>query len=249
MSINMKRYPYLVFAVLMLAVLACSALSPEAPTPTAMPVVKPPTSKSAATIGPAATTAPTSKALFQDDFSSSKTGWEVSSNENGSAEYLNGEFVFKVKQAQWLKWATSPDEKDYNNVHLEVSVKDTSATKDALPSFGFICNYKDNENFFYTGMAVDGFYAIARKINGETEILTDTENAWVNSKDITKNASSYRLGADCTPTGVTLYVDGKKIASVSDSSFASGLAGMFILTFDVANAEVRFDDFTVTQLK
>lgn len=245
----MKRYPYFVLAVLMLAVLACSALSPEAPTPTAMPAVKVPTSKPAATNAPAATTAPTSKALFQDDFSSSKTGWSVNANDNGSAEYLNGEYVFKVKRAKWLKWSTSPDDKDYNNVHLEVSAKDTSATKDALPSFGFICNYKDNENFFYAGMAVDGVYAIARKINGETKLLTDTKNEWINSKDITKNASSYRLGADCTPKGVTLYVDGKKIASVSDSSFTSGLAGMFILTFDVANAEVRFDDFAVTQLK
>ena len=130
-----------------------------------------------------------------------------------------------------------------------MSVRDTSADKTALPSFGFVCGYQDNNNFYYVGAANDGAYAIARKINGETKILSDAKNEWAISKDIPKNMSSYRLGADCTPSGVTLYVDGKKIASASDSSFTSGLTGVFVLTFDIASAEVRFDDFAITQLK
>lgn len=235
-----NKSPFMVLAMLIVTTLACSVLSPEAPTPT---TAKVPTSK------PAATTAPVAKPLSQDDFASSKSGWSVNSNDNGSAEYLDGEYVFKIKRTKWLKWSTTPDNKDYANVHMEVSVRDTSADNSTLPSFGFICNYKDNNNFYYVGAAVDGAYAIARKIDGETKILTDAKNEWAISKDITKNMSSYRLGADCTPTGVTLYVNGKKIASASDSTFSSGLAGMFVLTFDKAGAEVRFDDFVVTQLK
>jgi hypothetical protein len=236
-----NKSPFIVLAMLIVTTLACSVLSPEAPTPTA--AAKVPTSK------PAATTAPVSKALLQEDFASSKSGWSVNANDNGSAEYLDGEYVFKIKRTKWLKWSTTPDDKNYSNVHLEVSVRDTSADKTTLPSFGFVCGYQDNNNFYYVGAAVDGAYAIARKINGETKILTDAKNEWAISKDIAKNMSSYRLGADCTPSGVTLFVDGKKIASVSDSSFSSGLAGLFVLTFDKASAEVRFDDFAITQLK
>ena len=235
-----NKSPFIVLALLVSTALACSVLSPEASTPTAAKV---PTSK------PAATTAPVSKFLVQEDFSSSKSGWSVNSNDNGSAEYLDGEYVFKIKRVKWLKWSTTPDDKNFSNIHLEASVQDTSADKTTLPSFGFVCNYQDNNNFYYVGAAIDGAFAIARKVNGETKILSDAKNEWAISKDIAKNMSSYRLGADCTPSGVTLYVDGKKIASASDSSFTNGLAGLFVLTFDKASAEVRFDDFTITQLK
>lgn len=230
--------------MLIVASLACSALD-DTPTATA---AKAPTKAAAAT----ATSAPaTAKGLFQDDFSNSKNGWAISENDNGSAAYLNGEYVFKLKRSKWMKWTTTPDEKDYTNVHLEVTVKDLSTDKTTLPGFGFICNFQDNDNFMYAGAAIDGVHALARKVATKTEVLSDPNknNEWVVSKDITKNASSYRLGLDCTSTGMTMYVDGKKVASVNDTSFKGGAVGLFILSFDKANAEVHYDDFAVTQLK
>jgi hypothetical protein len=48
---------------------------------------------------------------------------------------------------------------------------------------------------------------------------------------------------------VALYVDGKEIASASDSTHTRGDIGLFVLTFTSPTAEVRFDNLQVTEVK
>ena len=58
-----------------------------------------------------------------------------------------------------------------------------------------------------------------------------------------------RLGLDCSNGSMTLYVNGQQIDSVSDSSYTSGVIGLFAASDDQeSGANVTFDDFSSSQL-
>jgi hypothetical protein len=256
---------------LFLSILACN-FNPnrQPPTPTNSPPTIPPTpvvltvvvtATSTATPLPTVTIAPTItltstptrpaqvSVIYRDDFSSKSSNWVTGSNEAASSDYLNGEYGFKLKRANWQSWSIAPDGKIHSNVFLEVTVKEVSADKEASPGFGLICNYKDNSNFVYAAITKTGYYNIVQKVNGEFKILSDPNGNWSLSNEIGLNAPSYRIGLDCTPNAVTLYVDGKRIDTISRLTLAGGKAGLLVEDYDKTNVEVRFDDFTITQLK
>ena len=62
---------------------------------------------------------------------------------------------------------------------------------------------------------------------GKRDVFLTNNDQWASSDLITKNASSYRVGADCGNGNLTLYVDGQQIASVSDASYTSGGVAVF----------------------
>jgi hypothetical protein len=58
------------------------------------------------------------------------------------------------------------------------------------------------------------------------------------------------VGGDCGNGKLTLYVDGKQIASVSDNTYGNGRVGLFIWSGEkVSSADVTFDDFLITSLE
>ena len=251
--------------LLFLSILACNfnprgePATPTSSPPTASPipvvVTVTPTLTLIATVTapPAITFTPTRPAqvsvIYREDFSNKASNWVTGSNEAASSDYLNGEYSLKMKRANWQTWSIAPDNKIHSNVYVEVTAKEVSADKEAYPSFGLICNFKDNSNFVFASITKSGYYIIAQKSNGEFKILSDLNNKWILSKDIGINSPSYRLGADCTPNAITFYVDGKRINTVSGTSFTGGGVGVIVENYDKTNVEVRFDDFAITQLK
>jgi hypothetical protein len=137
-------------------------------------------------------------------------------------------------------------EESFSNVHIEVTAKNTGDAED--PGFGIICNYQDGENFYFLGIGSDQLYAIAKFVNDDLTILTDSEGFWTLSDAIPAAADSYRIGADCGNGQLTLYVNGTEIASVEDADYADGDVGLFTQSAEQPEVEVRFDDFVVTKL-
>lgn len=182
--------------------------------------------------------------LLTDDFSKPDSGWSSFSTDNASAQYANGEYAIKVLRETWFSWGNA-GKRDLANVHIEVTAKNFSKSDDAV--FGIICAYHDKDHYYYLGIDWTGSYTIAR-LDGDTsdaEVFLMNNNRWARSDDIPKKAASYRLGADCGDNSLTLYVDGKQIASAKDSTFAKGDVGLFVSTQKTKNVEVRFDDFVV----
>ena len=82
-----------------------------------------------------------------------------------------------------------------------------------------------------------------------TDLFLTNNDDWGTSTSITKNASSYRLGADCGNGKLTLYVDEQQIVSVSDSSYTTGGVGLLTWSAEEATTtDVSFDDFVMTEL-
>jgi len=242
-------------AFLALAVLACSALS-RTPSNT----VDEPLNNNDSTVStsevptieflPTQEDAPSSHPdiLFDDDFSESRIKWGTGTDIDSSVEYVGESLNFQVFTQNYFVW-TSPNDKEYENIHMEVTVINNGT--DSNTAFGFICNkqYPISESNYYFAVTPSGQYAIAKAALAQNDLFLTNNDEWGDSDLIAKAADSYRLGADCGNNTLTLFVDGQEIASVEDSSYTSGGVALFVWSGkDAAVTDVSFDDFYMTQL-
>jgi hypothetical protein len=192
------------------------------------------------------TDAPANDAILDDDFSSAN--WGTGTDTDSSVEYVNDALQVIVYTQNYFVWST-PDDQDYENVHMEVTV--TNNNTDPTTAFGIMCHQQDvSDSFYYFAITPAGQYAIAKAALGQpTDVFLTNDDQWQYSDAVTANASSYRIGADCGNGTLTLYVDGQQVDSVSDSSYTNGGVALFVWSGEEANsANVIFDDFLMTKL-
>jgi hypothetical protein len=212
------------------------------PTQTAIPI--PPTD-----VPPPTTVVnPTGTVLLEDDFSSG-SNWGTLTDSDNAVEYDGEALRMQIFKKNWFVWST-PNTEVYENIHLEVTA--TNNDGESTTAFGIMCHQQESADasYYYLAMTSGGEYAIAKAISGEADLFLTNNDKWAASNLISKNASSYRVGADCGHGTLTLYVDGQQIASVSDSSYTSGYVGLFTWSGEnVTNADVTFDDYLITSLE
>jgi len=187
------------------------------------------------------------KPLPQDDFSNSDSGWGVGTDSDRSIEYSDGVLHMQVFTQNYFV-RTTPDVFEYENVHIEVTAKNNGT--DSTTAFGIFCNEQSaGDSFHYFAVTPAGEYAIVKAATGQTYVFLTNDDQWALSDLIAPDAASYRLSADCGIDALTLYVDGKQIASVSDSSYTRGRVGLFTWSgVDATKTDVSFDDFVMTKL-
>jgi hypothetical protein len=189
-----------------------------------------------------------SDVLYEDDFREGRSNWGTGTDADSAVEYVDDTLNIQLFTPNFVVW-TYPNEDNYQNVHMEVTVINNGSDEDA--AFGFFCykQYPIDDSRYYFAVTPGGEYAIARAALAlDDEILTN-DNTWDTSDLIPQNADSYRLGADCGNGTLTLYVDGQEIDSVSDSTYTSGSFALFAWSGDEINAvDFSFDDFVMTEL-
>ncbi len=181
--------------------------------------------------------------LFEDDFSDPDSGWEEAEDETALREYRDDEYVMEIYDTGWFIW-NNPGQFGLSDTHTIVTVRNVGESQD--PTFGVICNFQDDNAFYYMGIGPDGYYAIVR-VDGEDDVfLTDEDNQWILSEDIEINAEAYDVEGICAADGtLTLIVNGVEIASVQDDTYSDGDIGLFAQSFEQVPVEVHFDDFVV----
>lgn len=189
-----------------------------------------------------------SNILLEDDFSAENSQWGLLNNSDAIVDYLNDALHMRIFTENWIVW-TTPDDTDYANVHIEV----TAMMNDTDPNtaFGIICNQqpKADDSHYFFAITPSGQYVISKAEVGQTYLYLTNNDDWGTSDAIKQNASTYRVGADCGNGTLTLYVDGKQIDSVSDSSYTKGGVGLFAWSaVDSKTTDVSFDDFSMTSL-
>ena len=189
----------------------------------------------------------TGDSLLKDDFSDSQSGWGTGTDADSSVEYDRGGLRMKISRPEYFTWST-PDAETYQNVHMETTVRNEAS--DVWSGFGLMCDQQANDtSFYYFVVTPDGEYAIVRSESGKDDVFLTNNDDWGSSDLIVPNAPSYRIGADCGPGRLTLYVDGKKIDTAADSSYDGGGVGVFLWSGSDGASEVVYDDFALTQLK
>ncbi len=191
------------------------------------------------------TSTPSPRVIFSDDFSSSK--WGTGTDNDSSVEYANEALQMIVYTKNLFIWST-PNTEEYQDIHMEVTAINNDT--DATTAFGLICNQQAvKDNFYFFAVTPAGQYAIAKASEGQKDVFLTNEDQWAVSELIPKEAPSYRVGADCSNSTLTLYVDGQEIASVSDSSYISGSVALFTFSGEEATTtDVSFDDFLIMEV-
>lgn len=183
---------------------------------------------------------PAGTVLFKDDFADASGEWKYA---DGTL-FRDGRLVV-LNDEQSTIVPTVIDEPGLANIRVEVSGQNTSSAKDEV--FGLVCYFSARNgqaSYYLLGIGTDGYYTIGRYTQGELTTLIEGTG----SKFTDENAT-YRLAAECRRGSQALYVDGKVVASATDSSLANGDVGLFVGSYKVAPAAATFDDFVVTQLK
>ena len=186
--------------------------------------------------------------LLEDDFSARSSNWGTLTDSDSSIEYAGDALHMLIFTKDFFVWST-PNTTEYENVHLEVTVSNNDT--DPTTAFGVLCAQVEDWSFYYFAVTPGGEYAIAKTTSAETaDVFLTNNDQWASSGLIARNASSYRVGADCGNGTLTLYVDGQQIDSVTDSTYSSGNVGVFTWSGeDVASADVTFDNFLVTSFE
>ena len=242
----------LAIASLALAALACQALAGT------------PANNNPTNVAPADTTVPdvnvqpsptepeapasNSDVLLDDDFSGGRTQWGIGTDADDAVEYVNEALNFQVFTKNFIVW-TTPNDKDYENVHMEVTVINNGT--DPTTAFGFFCDKNSviSDSRYYFAITPAGEYAIAKSALAVDDVFLTNNDQWAKSDLIAKNAASYHMGADCGNGKLTLYVDGQQVASVEDTTYTSGGIALFAWSGkDATNTNVSFDDFKMTKL-
>jgi hypothetical protein len=239
---------------LTLAALACQAVAGG---PTAPP--SPTDTLPENTVAPEDTLAPlptqtdvpevNSDVLLEDDFTAGgRTTWGTGTDTDSSVEYVNDGLNIQLFTKNYIVW-TSPNDKKYENIHMEVTALNNGS--DAGTAFGFMCDqqYPITDSRYYFAITPAGEYAIGKAALAVDDVILTNNGEWGKSDLIAKNASSYRIGADCGNGTLTLYVDGQQVDSATDSTYTDGNITLFVWSGDdLATASVTFDDFVMTKL-
>lgn len=200
-------------------------------------------------IGSGGGSSQSSNILFKDDFSSSSSGWDSVSDDTGLTDYKDNAYQIQVNTIGEHKngmdmWA-NPGLSFDGDVRVEVD-----ATKSGGPDnndMGVICRYSknnDNYNFYFFLISSDGYVGISKMENSQSKVISGEK--LVPSDTVKINATNH-IRADCIGSKLTLYVNGKKAASATDTSYTSGDVGLLAGTFDTPGTDILFDNFVVTK--
>lgn len=182
---------------------------------------------------------PSSPILFQDDFSSTSSGWDRATYDGGETDYQNGAYHIFVDGEYASVWANPG--LHFTDVSVETDAVMIGGVEDN--EFGVICRYVDENNFYAGSISSDGYYAIVSIKDGEFGYV-GTESM-MPSDLINLGATVNRIRLDCVGSRLTLYVNGNELLSASDSSFSSGDVGLYAGTFATPGIDISFDNFLV----
>jgi len=203
---------------------------------------------SQATATPLPTDTARPSVLLEDDFSTRSSNWGTLTDSDSSIGYAGDALNVQIFREDFVAW-TTPNNTEYENVHIEVTVVNNGT--DPTTAFGVMCAQQvDDWSFYYLVITPGGEYLIAKATTGKSDVYLTNNAQWASSNLLARNAPSYRVGANCGNGTLSLYVDGKQIASVSDSTYITGRVGLFTWSGkDAPSADVIFDDFLLTSLE
>ncbi len=185
--------------------------------------------------------------LFFDDFSRPEEGvWPVMYGPWGAMGYMQGGYRITVSLAQTDVWAVA----GLQVTDVGVQVDATAVSGSEYNSFGVLCRYQDDENFYFFVLSNAGYYAIVKKIQGEQYQLT-SERQFARRDLIRPGGLTNRVRAECVGNTLRLYVNDALLAEVQDERdpFLQGDVGMIAGAFTDAGVIIHFDNFLVVDLR
>ena len=127
-----------------------------------------------------------------------------------------------------------------DGTRIEADVRLAASNPDSRA--GIACRVGSGLNFFAFNLIASRGYEIVRVVNGKPTVLTQGRI----SMDPAEGA---RLGANCHGAALSLSLNGRELASVSDTALADNTgAGLLSLSPVIAATNAAFDNFELSSL-
>lgn len=179
--------------------------------------------------------------LFFDDFSETKSGWDRFQGEIGLTDYREETYRIQVNEPNTDLFANPGG--IFKDIVIEVNAAMLGGP--ANNSFGVICRYRDEKNFYSAQISSDGYAGIFRMKDGAVKLLGHKEMIPVPA--ILGGSAANRIRFECIGSSLALAVNGAPADAREDKSFENGDVGLIAGTFEEAGTLIAFDDFRVTQ--
>lgn len=176
--------------------------------------------------------------LFLDDFSHTGKGWDIWEKEDGSTiNYYEDGLVFIINSANYDYVSTPRGE--FGDVRVETVVKKLTGPDDN--TFGLVCRFQDEHNYYAFLISSDGYYGILRVKAQQYHLLTGDSMQF--SSRVRQGDAPNHLRADCDGKDLTFYINEYELTNVSDDSFPSGGIGLTAGIYDAPGVVIWFDNF------
>lgn len=178
--------------------------------------------------------------LFFDDFSETKNGWDRFSGEIGSTDYKNKTYQITVNEPNTDLFANPA--KLYKDTIIEVTAARIGGPDNN--SFGVICRFQDEKNFYAAQISSDGYAGIFRMKDGIYKLLG--QDAMIPVPAILGGSAVNTIHLECIGRSLALAVNGAPVDAREDKSFENGDVGLIAGSFEEAGVVIAFDDFMVS---
>jgi len=186
--------------------------------------------------------------IFHDDFSSTNTNWprgEFEENTRGYyvVEYFHGLYRMYSPPPNSGVAAWNDRSGTQEDMIVEVDAQVSGDAPHGSDGWGVACRFQDNENFYLLAIGSAGSSYISKLENGKWQLLDR------DSKDVAIRGGKEKnhLRADCLGNKLTLFVNGHKVVEAEDSTFDSGVVGLYVEDHGDHKFEVLFDNFLVSR--
>jgi hypothetical protein len=186
---------------------------------------------------------PTAKTMeagisYADDYSDVCSGWDAYDDLHKSFGYINGAYFLEVKGPQSGAMVTS--KQDFNNIKIEVETQQEVALQDN--SWGVLCNYQDENNYYSFNISNNGLFSIDAIVNGNYVPLA----GWTTSSAINTGAgANNQLAVNCKSGLLSFTVNGLKLAELKDDTFTHGDVGYIANTYSQGGARILYDNLVI----
>jgi hypothetical protein len=178
--------------------------------------------------------------LFFDDFSETKSGWDRYAGEIGATDYKNKAYQISVNEPNTDLFANPY--KLFKDTIVEVTAARIGGPDNN--SFGVICRFQDEKNFYSAQISSDGYAGIFRMKDGVYRLLG--QDAMLPVPAILGGSAVISIHFECIGRSLALAVNGTPVEAREDKSFENSDVGLIAGAFEEAGVVIAFDDFKVT---
>jgi hypothetical protein len=172
---------------------------------------------------------------------SNRAAWVTEDNVYPNTSYLrmyveNSRFYVTGKQAGWSTWYFSwPELKDF---YLETTF--TTGACSGKDAYGQILRgpvHKSGKSYGYVvSLSCDGAYRIYRVDSTDPSFTTVTLVDWTASTTINAGSNQTNvLGVKAEGKTIVVYVNGTRLAEVTDDTYTQGRYGLYVSGSDTTN--------------
>lgn len=179
--------------------------------------------------------------LFEDDFSETSSGWDRYESEIGKTDY--GDEAYHIIVNEPITDLFANPYKSFDDAIVEVKAARQSGPVNN--SFGVICRYQDEENFYAALITSDGYAGIFEVNDGKYSLMGHDEMIPVPA--ILGGTAANLLYFECIGNSFSLAVNDTPVDTQTDKSFKKGDIGLIAGTFEDAGVHIAFDDIRVWQ--